>query len=456
MKVQEHLKLYWAYYLLALILLLRLLSLGATPLLDSTEARYASVSQNILRFNDWVFLRFPPFDEHFQCKPPLQFWLMAFSFLGLGVNAFAARLPNFLLGLPWLWLTYLYARQLRFSHQTALYSLLLLASSLYFVLETGTVSLDPLVSLLVLSAALLFELKAGWRRDLLLGLVFGLALITKGLTVPVLVLGPFVLQSWFSRAGLVGLFRLNWFLVAAISLAIALPWFLLVERQAPGYLQYFFLNEHFGRFLNTSYGDKCGNPHVRPFGSALLYAPFICLPWSVLWLGAFKLKLNASLVKALVWALFPILFFCFARSLLESYVLPSLSFLAIITAFLARRLLSHKLQKPFFLLTLILPAVLFVFFVFGSAELSVQRSALHKIPEVAQYLRDGKTILFEGNPPYSFFFYTRALSIPEGWKRITDEDFPPKEDQLVWIEGYALNEAGILVKKKRAVTLMRF
>src|SRR5262245_32170443 len=95
---------------IAIILLIRLLTLGLYPVSDSTVARYAEIARKMLELGDWIT---PWYDYGvpFWAKPPLSSWFSAASMGVFGVNAFAARLPNFLIGLLVLWLVFDWARR---------------------------------------------------------------------------------------------------------------------------------------------------------------------------------------------------------------------------------------------------------------------------------------------------------------------------------------------------------
>lgn len=84
--------------LLAAVLLIRLISMGAYPLMDTTEARYAEMSRKMLETNHWLV---PQFDYGipFWGKPPLSFWASAVTMKLGGVNEWSARLAPFLASL---------------------------------------------------------------------------------------------------------------------------------------------------------------------------------------------------------------------------------------------------------------------------------------------------------------------------------------------------------------------
>ena len=97
---------------LAGLVLLRLLTLGAYPILDRSEARYAFIGELMVQTGNWVTLFIQP-DVPFWAKPPLSTWVTATSYLAFGFNAFAARLPSFLMFAGAGWLVFLIGRDER-------------------------------------------------------------------------------------------------------------------------------------------------------------------------------------------------------------------------------------------------------------------------------------------------------------------------------------------------------
>ncbi|MFQ5655199.1 MAG: hypothetical protein ACE5GW_10785, partial [Planctomycetota bacterium] len=193
----------------------------------------------------------------------------------------------------------------------------------------------------------------GWRRalwSLAFFLFLGLGMLAKGPIVVVISLAPIMLWSLFSgRWELVR--ALPWLKGGALGVAICLPWYLLAERATPGFLEYFFFNEHIGRFLSADYGDLYGQAHVRPYGSIWLMLAVGLLPWPLFFVA--EARAGARGVRSLVpdrrswgwllllWGLFPALFFTFARSVLPTYLLPGIGGLAIALAAVMWRAFSE-------------------------------------------------------------------------------------------------------------------
>ena len=78
------------------VVAVRLATLGAYPLMDPTESRYAEIARKMLETGNWLMPQFD-YGVPFWGKPPLSTWLSAAAMAVFGVNEFAARLPSLLL-----------------------------------------------------------------------------------------------------------------------------------------------------------------------------------------------------------------------------------------------------------------------------------------------------------------------------------------------------------------------
>jgi hypothetical protein len=82
--------------LVILMIAIRAVTLGAYPLLDPSESRYAEIARKMLETGVWLVPQFD-YGVPFWGKPPLAFWLSAMSMRVFGINEFGARLPSLLL-----------------------------------------------------------------------------------------------------------------------------------------------------------------------------------------------------------------------------------------------------------------------------------------------------------------------------------------------------------------------
>ena len=418
---------WWA---LALLLGLRLTSLGLYPLMDNTEARYAEISRVMFSLGDWIT---PWYDSNvpFWGKPPLSFWTTAASFGVLGVNEFAARLPHFLAALGVAWLVWGWA--LRHSRQEALAALALLAGCSLMLIAAGAVMTD-----MTLAVGTTLVMRGFWlglhgdetqrRREgwlFFVGLAVGL--LAKGPLVLVLAGLPLGLWTLFNRQ-LGRVWRdLPWIRGSLAVLLLVGPWYVAAEVRTPGFLDYFLLGEHWHRFVTPGWtGDRYGVAHSVPRGSIWLYAGVAVLPWSLLlplawwrWRKVAAATTAAGSVRAsdrplrlylILWSLAPAVFFTIAGNILWTYVLPALAPLALLGAtWLTRQPNQQRVNR---LLTwgLMLSALLFAGFV-GSLNLKQTQdlhTTKHLVAHYAALNTSHSPLIFYPVRPYSAAFYSRG------------------------------------------------
>ncbi len=170
---------------------IRLATLGAYPLADTTEARYSEIARLMLVSGDWIT---PQIEENnpFWGKPPLSFWLTAASFHAFGLSEFSARLPSFLLLLGSVWLLAIFGKATLNPEAGLVAGVILLSSGLGFV-SAGAVMTDPALLLTTTLAMVAF-----WRAAVgcqkcwgyLFFAALGLGLLAKGPVAAVLILTP--------------------------------------------------------------------------------------------------------------------------------------------------------------------------------------------------------------------------------------------------------------------------
>lgn len=428
---------WWA---LAILLGLRLLSLGLYPLMDNTEARYAEISRVMFSLGDWIT---PWYDSHvpFWGKPPLSFWVTALSFHVFGVNEFAARLPHFLAALLVGWLVWGWAVQR--SRRDALVAVALLAGCSLMLISEGAVMTDMTLAVGTTLATRGFWLalhgdesqrrREGWL--LFLGLALGL--LAKGPLVLVLAGLPLGLWTLFSRQ-LGRVWRdLPWVRGSLAVLLLVGPWYAAAEMRTPGFLDYFLLGEHWHRFVTPGWtGDRYGVAHSAPWGSIWVYAWVAVLPWSVLlplaWWHWRKAAVphqaaltipphDRSLQRYLaLWSLAPAVFFTFAGNILWTYILPALVPLALLGAGWLTRYPGQRRINRLLTLGLMLSSVLFAGFV---ASLNMKQAedlhtTKHLVEHYAALNAGHSALIFYPERPYSAAFYSRGraeqISQPSG------------------------------------------
>jgi 4-amino-4-deoxy-L-arabinose transferase-like glycosyltransferase len=339
----------WLIGLLLFAIVVRLLSLGAYPLTDNTEARYAELARTMVETGDWLTPRIAG-GVPWWSKPPLSIWLTSVSYLVLGVNEFAARIPQLLLCLGTMWLTMHLAAQ-RNRDNLALRAAIVLFTSAVFFVSAGAVMTDSTLTLATTMSmagfwnAMTRSDRAGriWGYVFFVGMAIGL--LAKGPVGVVLTLLPCgVWTLWKRRIG-DAWWRLPWISGALLCAVLSIPWYIAAEMRTPGYLEYFIIGEHWKRYTIPAWrGDMFGTAHVRPRGFIWPLAILATFPWCFTWVGlAWEMKLRGhKSVRAAdesgwcaylwLWMLAAPVFFTFAGNILITYVLPGIPAFALLVA----------------------------------------------------------------------------------------------------------------------------
>lgn len=322
----------------AVVLLLRLATLGAFPLLDTSEARYGEIARLMASSGDWITPWFEP-GVPFWGKPPLAFWLSAASFRLFGVGEIAARLPHWLLAAGTAWLVAGVARA-DGAAQPWRPAFLLATTTLFFVTGSAILTDPALLFAVTLSLAAAYHVlvKGATRWGLLFFVGLALGLLAKGPLAGILILTPVLSLAVFGRRDYRLWRALPWLKGGLLCAALVLPWYWAAEAKTPGFLDYFILGEHFRRFIDAGWqGDLYGTAHRQPRGTIWLLAFAATLPWCLAlpvmavrwWRGAIAASSGAEDGRDpsrffLIWMLTPLVLFTFAGNILWTYVLPGL------------------------------------------------------------------------------------------------------------------------------------
>jgi len=271
-------------------------------------------------------------------KPPLFYWLQAFSIKLFGLSEGSLRFWAALFAVLGCVAVYAGGREL-FDRRAGWIAAVVLATSPLYYAMARVITVDMALSFFIAGALLGFLLGVkkppGAPRRVLLGcfyLCLAFATLTKGLigiVLPVLIIG-----SW------IGLAR-EWKLFKTIHLApgillfaaIAAPWHILASRANPDFARFYFIHEHFQRFLAE---DQV------PLYEAWAYLPVLLIgffPWVAFLIQSFKHSLSLSRgqrrnlqqeIFLCLWAVLILLFFSASGSQLFTYILPAFPPLALL------------------------------------------------------------------------------------------------------------------------------
>ncbi len=336
-------------------------------LMDDADTVHAEAAREMAETGDWVTLHINGGFRYLE-KAPLMYWCVAASFKLFGVHDWSARLPIALGVLALLLVVYRLGRRVfnrdNQGEQAGFYSALVLATGFGPFIYTRFLIPDMLVGLWLALGFDFFltsleQSERGQKPSLWIcwGLAATMALniLTKGLIGLVFPIGTIFLYLLLTR-NLRHLLRLRLLTSFLVFLAIAAPWHLLAgfrnpaQGQTKGFFWFYFVNEHFLRYLNKRYPADYDTVPLWLFWGLM----FVWLmPWTAfivqalrnvpVKLAEFRNGLTAEQRGTLLFALWPLLvllFFSFS-SRQEYYVLPGLpGFALLLGGGLARETVS--------------------------------------------------------------------------------------------------------------------
>ena len=310
-------------------------TLDHRKLVRPDEGRYGEIPREMVASGDWLTPRLNGL-KYFE-KPPLQYWATAAAFSAFGVSEWGTRLWSALCGFGGVLLAFFVGRRV-YGEAAGLRAAAVLAGCAMFAFMSQVATLDMGVSAflsLSVFATLLAQRDETQERERRTWMLFAwasmaLAVLSKGLIGVVLPAGTILLYALWQR-DLTLPRRLHLVPGAVLFLALTAPWFIAVSAANPEFARFFFVHEHFERFLTQQ--------HNRP-GPAWYFVPVLLLgvmPW-VLSLGT-GLRQAARAEPGLrfrpsrfllVWCATVFGFFSLSGSKLPAYILPMFPALALL------------------------------------------------------------------------------------------------------------------------------
>jgi 4-amino-4-deoxy-L-arabinose transferase-like glycosyltransferase len=395
-----------AIVLLIAFTLIWFAGLDTRKLMHPDEGRYAEIAREMAQSGDWVTPRLNGI-KYFE-KPALQYWIGAAAFDAFGVREGTARLWPALAG--WLTVLFIGYTGLRIGGaRVGLYAAAALGGCLWWVFNAHLLTLDAGLSWWMgagLGSFLIAQVAATSAREqrawmIAAWIALALAVLSKGLIGIVLPAAALTIYSLVER-DLALWKRVHLAAGAVVFLAITAPWFVVVSLRNPEFFDFFFIHEHFTRFL-TSEAKR-----VAPWW---YFAPMLAvglLPWLPVvvwetrraWTGA-SVSANGFRWQrfALIWAAFIFVFFSLSGSKLPSYILPMFPALALIIAWQLSNTddaLLLRLSVPLVVLT----GGVWLLLLFGydaiARRLAGPQQPLAPFVACAPWLRSGVGIAFAG------------------------------------------------------------
>lgn len=316
---------------LFLVLLIATVYIGAATsraIFDDGDALYSHIAQRMAMTGDWV----TPYANgvRFLDKPPILFWVTAFSYHLFGYNEFAARFPAALAVVGIGVILFFLAKK---AGGSAAGFIAGTASALCIGTFLFTRQVFPdifFVFFLTLSISAFLRWYQDKGNPVFPALVFyaaiACAVLTKGLmgmAFPAAIIVLFLLWSRDLR-------RLWSFHIGKGTLLfviIAFPWHILASMRNPGFLWYYFINEQFLRFVGKRQPFDYESISLPIFWGLVLVWLF---PWSCflpamrhVWRNSYQEKSDARYVIRICscWALVILVFFS-VSSRIEHYSMP--------------------------------------------------------------------------------------------------------------------------------------
>ncbi|MDR2851538.1 MAG: glycosyltransferase family 39 protein [Burkholderiaceae bacterium] len=340
-----------AWVALAIFIWLALLA-WVRPLAVPDEGRYGSVAWAMLQSGDWLVPRLNglPFFH----KPPLFYWIDAQAFQMFGAHPLTVRLASLIGGTVGAYALWRFARA-EAGAQVARWSLFALLAQPLWYSGAQYANLDMLVAgcitltiVLLARAALAMEraqphhavLAAAWTAAAAGVLAKGLI----GFVLPAGVIGLWLLARGRWRV-LLRLFLTPGVLLFAL---IAAPWFVLMQREFPVFLHYFFVVQHFERFAEGGFNN------AQPMWFFVAVLALGALPASA-WLAPvfrrhyWRAQPHRQPLRLLmaIWLLLILVFFSIPQSKLVGYILPAVPPLAFLAADAAQMVCARAKARHF-------------------------------------------------------------------------------------------------------------
>ncbi len=169
-----------AVFLFILCLSIFPIAIGNVHLFDWDEVNFAEISREMIATGNYVNVQinFLPFWE----KPPLFFWLQSLSMHVFGINEFASRFPNTIIGIISIMLLYFTGKKIFSEKFGFIWALSYFGSVLpHFYFKTGII--DPLFNLFIFLSLLYFyqyQLEYKKSKMIITAIFAGLSVLTKG------------------------------------------------------------------------------------------------------------------------------------------------------------------------------------------------------------------------------------------------------------------------------------
>ncbi len=342
------------------VLLLYFYNLGYHQVWSPNEGFYADASKNMLKTGDFLT---PIFNGEIRLnKPPVTYWLTAFSFFIFGLNEFALRFFQAILGYLTSLITYFFAKELYGEKAGILAFLSMSLSFLFFANSRYTSPEVPLTFFITLSIYLWY-LSYTRKNNLLFLLALtssAFAVLTKG---PVgFVMPAFIIFVYLLLTDYRELLKIKYYLGTLYVIVLSGWWYLYQYIHNREILLEVFVKENIKRIYAME-SDPIYQ-HFLDINVSFLPYSFIFYI-SLIW--ALKER-RKELYLPIIWSLSFLIIFSIVKMKLPTYMMPAYPSMAMLVgAFLSSDVWNRvKTFSSVFLGIFILTAVYVGTFIFST------------------------------------------------------------------------------------------
>ncbi len=335
------------YLFLAFTFIIINLHLGSWGFTESSEARYAEISREIVISGDYVHPRLLEI-QHYH-KPPLTYYITAAGYQIFGINEFGARFFLQVSLILQLLLVYKIAQRLFKNEKIAFSSAVIYLSFPIVLIATRNLTTDAYLVTIILGCIYAYlEYKARNKPGFLYLCYFllGLGFLNKG---PVILLPVLVFTiPWEIIFKDKWKFNIHHILGFILFAAVSASWFIILIREMPELWNYFFMKHTVDRAISAETFHR-----DQPFWYFFALAPAVGLPWFIysiyLLVKNYKAKTSGfkKEINVLIWSggLLFLMFSAFSSKLVL-YILPVFPMVAMIGAYYLEGI-SGKTRKVF-------------------------------------------------------------------------------------------------------------
>ncbi len=424
------------------------------------EAFYAEAAREMLQRGNFLDIYYN-YEPRFN-KPPMTYWLVAFSYLIFGVNEFATRLPIVLTALGSNLLVYLIGKEL-YGRNVALVSAAVMAFSFQFVINSRYAS--PEVPLTFFFTLTLYFFIVGYRRKkflyiLLSYLSLGLTVLTKGFPYVAVIGGIVIFYVLIEN-------RFRWFQIwrdiRFLRLEVGLPLVIVI-----GFSWYLYMYLKFGSdFLNVTLKETINRAFTKKSDglSDLFFYPVVIL-WGFLPYALFFyyaavrgiIDRKKELLFPAVWFGVMLIIFTIAKGKIPVYIIQAHGAMSLIVAYYLVNLSPAKLlDRIFYYGSLFVPVLVSSFAVAGMVYL-FKLDYLYYIAAIFPFVfllryRELKILPFIAMLVLFFVFTVSVLPVVERFRPydrigMAINDNTPEENIPLIIEGWFWHNMPFYAQRK--------